>query len=327
MSLERAVRRQDVASLAEVSPAVVSYVINGGPRPVAAATRARVERAIAELGYRPNKTASALARGRSQQVGLVVVDTTNPFYAELAAAIDHELYVRGMTLITVSAAHRPTDSEATTLEFLAEHDVRAVIFATSVAPAEVAYATAKALPFVVLNEMAPAAGISSAVVDYRAATVDAVQHLVGHGRRRIGFVGRFAHDLRYLGWREALDGAGLPPGPAVDCGWSIDDGYDAGRRLAAEGDLDALFVASDELAMGCISGLREGGLSVPDDVAIVAFDGTRCGRYVGPGLTTMAQPIDRLAADAVELVLDSAAKPGTHLSYSAQMVVRGSCGC
>ncbi|HQD22328.1 MAG TPA: LacI family DNA-binding transcriptional regulator [Arachnia sp.] len=331
MSLERAVRctRQDVARRAEVSPAVVSYVINGGPRPVAAATRARVERAIAELGYRPNKTASALARGLSQQVGLVVVDTTNPFYAELAAAIDHELFLRGMTLITVSAVHRPSDAQATALESLAEHDVRAAILAADPNPADVAYARAKGLPLVVLNEMAPSAGISSAIVDYRSATIEAVRHLAGHGRRRIGFVGNFVRDLRYPAWREALDGAGLTPGPAVNCAWTIDAGFEAGRRLAADhrGEVDALFVASDALAMGCIAGLREAGLGVPDDIAIVSFDGTRVAPYVGPGLTTMAQPIDRIAADAVELVLDADAEPGTHLAYTAQMVVRGSCGC
>jgi LacI family transcriptional regulator len=161
--------------------------------------------------------------------------------------------------------------------------VRAAILAADPNPADVAYARAKGLPLVVLNEMAPSAGISSAIVDYRSATIEAVRHLAGHGRRRIGFVGNFVRDLRYPAWREALDGAGLTPGPAVNCAWTIDAGFEAGRRLAAE--------------------------------------------YVGPGLTTMAQPIDRIAADAVELVLDADAEPGTHLAYTAQMVVRGSCGC
>ncbi|MBK7820532.1 MAG: LacI family DNA-binding transcriptional regulator [Tessaracoccus sp.] len=331
MPTERTARstRLDVARLAGVSPAVVSYVINGGPRPVAATTRARVEQAVAELGYRPNKAASALARGRSQQVGLVVVDNTSPFYAELTAAIDNELFRRGMTLITVSAVHRPKDAQVTALESLAEHDVSAVIVAADLHQADVAYAQAEGLPLVVLNEMAPSDGVSSAIVDYRTATIEAVRHLVGHGRRRIGFVGHFLHDLRYPAWRDALDGAGLTPGPAIDCDWPIDAGYEAGRRLGAEhrGEVDALFVASDALAMGCIAGLREAGLNVPDDIAIVAFDGTRIAPYIGPGLTTMAQPIERIAADTVDLVLDPESRPGTHLTYSADMVVRHSCGC
>ena len=307
---------------------MVSYVTNGGPRPVSQQVRARVEQAIADLGYRPSKTASALARGRSQQVGLVVVDTTNPYYAELAAAIDHELFVRGMTLVTVSAAHRPRDAQVSALESLIEYDVSAVIFAAGVAPSDEALVKAKALPFVVLNEMVPPDGINAAVVGFRAATVEAVRHLAAHGRRRIGFVGHFGRDLRYSSWRESLAELGLPEGTAVDCEWTIDSGYAAGRRLAAApGACDALFIASDELAMGCIAGLHEAGLRIPDDVAIVSFDGTRSARYIGPGLTTMAQPTDRIAADVVDMVLNSGTPPGTHLHYQAEMTVRRSCGC
>lgn len=324
--------RADVARLASVSPAVVSYVINGGPRPVSAKTKARVERAIAALDYRPNETARALVRGRSHQVGLVVTDTTNPFYAELAAAIDQELFRRNMTLVTASSVHRPSDAHRTPLESLAEHNVTAVILATQVEPSDLAFARIHNLPIIALNEISPPADLTATLLDHRGATITAVQHLVEHGYRRIGFVGNFdPRDPRYPAWLDALDAAGLPTGPSVDCEWTPEAGYEAGRRLSdprlTPQAPDALFIASDAIALGCIAGLQEAGLRVPDDVAIVSFDGTTLAPFIGPGLTTMTHPIARIASDAVSVVLDPDAAPGTHLSYQAQLVIRRSCGC
>lgn len=324
--------RADVARLASVSPAVVSYVINGGPRPVSAKTKARVVRAIAALDYRPNETARALARGKSHQVGLVMTDVTNPFYAELAAAIDRELYLQGMTLVTASSTHRPGESQLTTLEALRERNVAAVIVAAPLDPADLAFARSHGLPLIALDQISPSNELSAAIVDYRSATIEGVRHLIQHGRRRIGFIGNLrSGDPRHPAWREALDEAGLPAGPSVDCDWSPDAGYDAGLRLAGQRrkpqDLDALFIASDGLAIGCVAGLRARGLKIPEDIAIVSFDGTRLAPFIGPGLTTMSQPIDRIASDAVGLLLDSNRSHGTHLRYEATMTIRRSCGC
>lgn len=320
--------RADVARLAAVSPAVVSYVINGGPRPVSAKTRARVERAIAALDYRPNETARALVRGRSHQVGLVVTDATNPFYAELVAAIDTELFHRGMTLVTVSSAHRPSDADLTPLESLAEHNVTAAILATQVEPSDTAFARAHNLPIIALNEISPPPDLTAALLDHRGATITAVRHLVAHGYRSIGFVGSCdPRDPRHPAWRDALRAAGLPAGPSFDCDWTPEAGYQAGLRLADGSLPDALFIGSDAVAMGCIAGLRESGVQVPDDIAIVSFDGTRMAPFIGPGLTAMSHPISRIASDAVSVVLDRGTSPGTHVTYDATLTIRRSCGC
>ncbi len=324
--------RADVARLAAVSPAVVSYVINGGPRPVSPETRSRVEQAIATLGYRPNETARALVRGRSHHVGLVAVDTTGPFYSELAAAIDRELFLRGLTLVTASSTYRLQDENTSPLALLLEHNVTAALMATQVTAADIAFAEAHDLPLVALNEQVPRPGLNASIVNYRDATVQAVDHLVDHGKRHIGFVGGYySRDTRYPAWRHALEQAGLRPGPSVQSDWTPEAGYEAGRwitgqRFSGE-ELDALFIASDAIALGCVAALREAGLRIPEDIAIMSFDGTKLAPFIGPGLTTMAQPIEHIAADVVALILDPEREPGTHLSYEATMVRRRSCGC
>ncbi|MEZ5085731.1 MAG: LacI family DNA-binding transcriptional regulator [Tessaracoccus sp.] len=324
--------RADVARLASVSPAVVSYVINGGPRPVSPEARERVEQAIAALGYRPNETARALVRGRSHHVGLVAVDTTGPFYSELAAAIDRELFLRGLTLVTASSTYRPPRDDSSPLELLLEHNVTAALMATQVEPSDIAFARAHDLPIVALNERKHREGLSSALVDYAKATKQAVSHLIDHGRRHIGFVGGFySRDARHPAWLETLAAADLAHGPSVQSDWTPEAGYEAGRWIVEQqfgrDELDALFIASDAIALGCLAALNEAGLRVPEDIAVVSFDGTKLAPFIGPGLTTMAQPIERIAKDVVSLLLDPERLPGTHLSYEAKMVVRRSCGC
>lgn len=326
------VTRADVARLAGVSPSVVSYVINQGPRPVSAPVRRRVEEAIAALNYKPNETARALVRGRTQHVGLVAVDITSPFYSDLSGAIDHELFMRGLTLVTASSTYRQSDGRESPLELLTAHNVTAALVSTSVRPADIDFARTHDLPIVALNEQQSTEGLSATIVDYYGGTETAVRHLIGHGRHHIGFVGDTSStDQRYSGWRHAVESAGLSPGPAVMCGWTAEEGYRAGQWLVKQGfrihELDALFIASDAVAMGCLAALRDGGIDVPDDLAIVSFDGTKLSRYLSPGLTTMAQPIEQLAADAVRLLLDSVSGEAMQLHYKPELITRRSCGC
>lgn len=321
-----------MARLAGVSPSVVSYVINSGPRPVSAEAKDKVMAAIAALNYRPNETARALARGSTRQVGLVVADTTSPFSAELGAAIEEHLLARGYGLVTANNHEGERPGNISPLEVVASRSVSAVIIDAPRVPEDVLIAHDHDVRLVSLNAQDAPSGLISSVVDYHEGAIAAVEHLIEHGRRAIGFVGSGSPaDRRRPGWLRALAKAGLRPALDMDTGWQMEEGFRAGTQIVEQEfppeELDALFIASDALAFGCMAALREGGYRIPEDIAIVSFDGTSLSRYASPALTTMQQPINEIAAAVVGLALDPDVAPGSHARHQVSLIRRGSCGC
>lgn len=319
----RKVTRRDVARHAGVSDAVVSYTLNGGP-PVAPATAARVRESVRLLGYTPNAAARALRMGSSRLIGIVVPDSRNPFWAELCHAVEILARARGFAVLVVNT----DDDSSLTIEYfqsLASRQVDGVLIAASIEESDVARLNAVGVPWALLNKSTPVAGTRGTGVDLVAGARTATDHLIGHGYGRIGFVGRI-DDPRYLGWRDTVVEAGLEPGPVFDTTFVREGGYTAGRELAAaHNELDAVFVSSDMLATGVLRALHEAGLGVPSDVAIASFDGSPESEYSWPGLTTVRQPIDELALNAVEQLLDPSYIDNRRIE--GNLVVRESCGC
>lgn len=322
MSKATPVTRNDVAEYAGVSTAVVSYVVNEGPRPVAPETRERVLEAIRVLGYRPNATARALRMGTTRTLGLITPDGGNPLFAELAKAIDKEASARGYVVLQTSADGDPATEQAKLAELL----VRRVSGLLLVAPTEDPDLDGVDVPVVAINRVLPHA--SSVRPQYREGARRGVEHLIEHGHRTIGLViGGRGRPERELGWRDALERAGLDEGPIVRASFSRSGGYAAGRELlAATNRPTAVFASSDLQAIGVLRAIHEAGLRVPEDVAVVAFDGTAETEYSWPPLTVVRQPLELMARDAVGRLVDGQDSV-EEVTYPAELIIRKSCGC
>lgn len=325
--VRKAATRSDVARYAGVSSAVVSYVLNNGPKPVAPATRERVLDAVAALHYRPNASARALKRGVADMIGMIVPDSRNPFFAGFVHAIEHAASRRGLTVLVLNSDSRRQDGSGH-ISALAAHQLDGLVVADTLSEEERALVMSLGVTVVLVNQFRPDSRVVSIGVDFYSAAKDAVAHLAEHGRKRIAFVGGDpAVDERERGWIDAIGEAGLTPGPRLRGAFSIEAGYAAGVELAGQRDqFDAVFVASDQLSMGLMAALHEAGIAVPGDVALASFDGASASRYLCPPLTTVMQPVDDMAEAAIDAVLDDSGGP-SFVDFPTTLIRRQSCGC
>jgi LacI family transcriptional regulator len=320
-----------VALHAGVSTAVVSYVVNAGPRNVAPATRERVLEAIRDLGYRPNAAARALKLGVSGIIGLVVSDNTNPFFADYARAVESEAAGSDLSVILTNSA-LSASLEHQLVQKLVSRQVDGLLLASTDDAPDLESAREAHIPVVLLDRAGPEEGLSSVGVDFREASHTAVEHLIAHGHSRIGIIsgltGGSTTRERELGWAEALAAAGLPEGPMVRVDFGRPGGYEAGKQLLALAERPtAVFVLSDMQAVGLLRSAHEAGVRVPEDVAVVSFDGSAESEYSWPPLTAMRQPVAEMARAAIEALGHGVTGVTAHQTFHAELVIRRSCGC
>ncbi len=323
----RKVTRKDVARLAGVSDAVVSYTLNGGP-PVAAATAERVREAVRLLGYTPNASARALKLGSARLIAVIVPDSSNPFFAALCQAVEDAARREGYAVLVVNSEDDPSRT-LSYLQSLASRQVDGVLVASVVDESQIAAFNASGVRWAMLNRSASMPDTVSVGVDLIEGARVATEHLVGHGYQRIAFIGQARpDDHRYTGWRSALRAAGLDSGPAIFSPFTREGGYAAGRELIAlRNRPDAVFVSSDMMAMGVLRALHEAGLTIPGDIAIVSFDGSPESEYSWPPLTSLRQPVAAMGADAVAQLIHPEPGSLSHHRFEGELVIRGSCGC
>lgn len=323
----RSVTRADVARYAGVSTAVVSYVLNNGPKPVAPLTRERVLDAVRVLGYRPNAAARALSTGAADMLGLLVNDNRNPFFAELCHALDQASAEMGRSLLIVNSDRtQVTTSEQ--IRDLISRQIGGLIIADVLTAREQALVDSLGIPAVVIGPFGETDGLRSVGVDFCAGTRESTAHLIGHGYRDIAFAGSAArYDERERGWRDAVIEAGLVPGAPLHVPFSYQGGHEAGIRIAdADRRPRAVVAASDQIAIGMLAAFGERGIRVPEDVAVVSFDGTVTADFVWPRLTTAVQPLEQMADAAVRALLEPS-PPGGHHAFPTHLRIRESCGC
>lgn len=287
-----------VADRAGVSGQTVSRVVNNSPR-VDPATRARVEQAMTELGYRPHLAARALRTGRTQTIGLVVTTLATVGNSRMLQATAEAAEQRGYALLVVTAA----DSAATAFERLRDQDVDGAIVLNEASALMRAEETPAGLRLVVVD--APAAsGYRTVHSDHVGGAAAATRHLLRLGHETVhhlaGPAGSFAADERERGWRAALIAEGITPDPVVHGDWSAESGYAAGADLDAS---TAVFTANDQMALGLIRSLTDRGRRVPDDVSVIGFDDLPDAANYRPPLTTIRQDFTALAAAAVTALI------------------------
>lgn len=327
----KSITREDVARLANVSTAVVSYVMNDGPRPVAARTRQRVLDAVEQLGYRPNARARALKLGTNCTYGLAVPDVTNTFHAAIVAAIDGELSARGWSML-LAHSHKDTVKERQVVTDMIDRGVEGMIVLMSTAHDDEWLDYAIPVPAVQMDRQRGLFGYATIGPDYVSAGVQATEHLLSHGRTRIvpvyGNLITGDRNLRLSGYREAMYRADVPEMPPVVTEWSREGGYQAGLEILQRDPLpDAVFCFSDMIGVGMIQALQKQGIRVPEEIAVVCFDGTEASKFTYPALTTVAQPVAAMAAAAVEALAGPRPEGLAHQMFPVTLVKRQSCGC
>jgi DNA-binding LacI/PurR family transcriptional regulator len=316
----------DVAAVAGVSKAAVSRVINDAPG-VSPHTRERVGQVIFELGYRPDPVARALAVGHGEVVELIVVDEASifgdsPYYGRVTAGILQELTGTNAQL-RVHVVEEP--GAAALLDRIAI-TVSLGVLLINVTPALAAAFYARCDRVVSMGPSAPGVpfiGVANADGAYAAVT-----HLYRTGRRRIGALHGQADNAdaagRREGYRRAVRDLGLPDISAVGK-FRRGSGYQVGARLlAAEPDLDALFVGCDLMAAGAMQALADAGRRVPRDVAVVGFDDSVIAACTTPPMSSVRQPVEEMAAAATRALLRRQLAPHWRCEFPADLQTRQS---
>src|SRR3712207_2745363 len=265
----------DVARLAGVSHQTVSRVLNDHPN-VREQTRLRVRAAIAELGYRPNRAARALATGRSQVIGIVAQNTTLYGPTALLTAFEQ---VAGEAGFGVSLGRvRDLDGQsisAVVERHLAQRVAGLVIIAPVASAGEALDHLPRGVPTVTVDGD-PDGSAAAVTVDQVAGAEQATRHLLDAGHSTVWHVSGpadwFDSAGRIRGWEATLRAAGAEVPPFVPADWSAAAGYRAGQMLARMPDVTAVFTANDHLALGLLRALHERGRRVPQDVSVVGFD-------------------------------------------------------
>ena len=331
--MARRASRKDVALLAGVSVAVVSYVMNGGPRPVAAGTRERVMAAVNELNYRPNALAKALKLDRTNVIALLVPDISNPFFAEFSKHLQSEAFALGYSLIVGDTSLDPA-KEAAQVESLLDREIDGIVLFGMRNLSLLSSLRPSGIRVVSLDHEVSTLGFSTVVVnDYQAAR-DAVDHLIAHGHKRVGFIGgptttTVAQDRR-RGWEDSIAEHGLTTNPeprAFSAEYTREGGYQVTKRILDSPQRPtALFVSSDVQAVGVLRACRESGTRVPEDLAIFSFDGTKESEFSWPRLSTVVLPLKEMAVKSLKALTasgsDAVSEPVEHA-----LALRASCGC
>jgi len=336
------VTRDDVARLAGTSTAVVSYVINDGPRPVAPATRERVLAAIQELGYRPDRVAQAMASRRTDLIGLVVPDARQPFFAEMAHAVEQAAAERGK-MVLVGNSDYLDEREVHYLRAFLGMRVYGLIL-ISQGPSERAAAEIDAWDarVVLLHRRPEAIDDVAVVLDDVGGAQAATRHLLEHGHEYVACLGGVDSTPEkgdpvtdhVEGWSRAMREAGRSvEGRLFKAPYNRYENYDSALELLRRPDRPtAVFCATDDQAIGVLRAARELGLDVPRDLAVAGFDDVKEAALTDPPLTTVGSDREAMARAAVDLVLDDAVRvTGSRRErvrqFPSRLVVRRSCGC
>ncbi len=332
-SVDGLVTIRDVAARAGVSVATASRALSGN-RAVSAANLRTVTRAAEELGYRPNRIASALRRQVTDTIGLVVPQISNPFFPMLIEAVHTQLQSSPKQLLLCDSMQDP-DAEAHRLQALLDHKVDGILISPcdSERSRDAVRSTARRIPLVQIDRQIPGEGSDWVGVDDTAGMQLVVKHLWETGARRLVFVGAApsgassAH-LRMTSYEDAVARLQLEALPPLLGDFTTEWGVAAGRQLLERGELpDAVVCASDTIALGLLRVLVHARVRVPADVLLTGFDDVGSARLSIPSLTTVRQPFDELAREALRLLnqrIDGRDPPGQRIAVFPELIVRES---
>ncbi|GGR86460.1 putative HTH-type transcriptional regulator [Streptomyces nojiriensis] len=320
----------------------MSYVINNGPRPVAPATRERVLAAIKELGYRPDRVAQAMASRRTDLIGMIVPDARQPFFAEMAHAVEQAAAERGKMVLVGNSDYR-TEREVHYLRaFLGMRVSGLILVSQGMSEQAASEIEAWDARVVLLHERPEAIDDVAVVTDDIGGAQLATRHLLEHGHEYVACIGGIENTPsvgdpvadHVEGWRRAMQEAGRSiEGRLIEAPYNRYDAYTVALEVLARPDRPtAIFCATDDQAIGVLRAARELRIDVPGDLAVAGFDDVKEAALTDPPLTTIASDRPAMARAAVDLVLDDGLRvAGSRRErlkqFPSALVVRRSCGC
>jgi LacI family transcriptional regulator len=328
------VTMRDVASQAGVSTATVSHVLNN-TRKVNPSTAAAVREAMHRTGYVNDGVARAMRTGATRTIGLAMSAISNPYFGDVVHSIEELLTEQDYSLL-LADTHDDPDTEKRAIGDLIRHRPAGIILAPSAFPDDVVTAVAtRKIPLVCIDRVIP--GIDSVGVENEESVQKLVAHLITLGHRRIAMVsgrqGLTTTEERVRGFTTQMTAAGLPM--TRDSLLHGDSRASAARGVVAAAVRGpdrptALVIGNNQMTIGAMRALRDAGLSVPGDIALVAFDDFEWSDLFSPRLTTVAQPEREMAATAVSLLLDRMSDPQLEtrqIRLAPTLQHRDSCGC
>ncbi len=329
---------EDIAKLVGVHRSTVSRVVNGASN-VSPEVRKRVLRAINETGYHPNAAARSLATQRSWMIGLVLPHSvssffTDPYFPQLTQGIAFGCNNHDYTLSLFLVSNKEDEAKITP-RISRQGMLDGLLIQTGQPEDHLVQRLAKSsIPSVVLGRPAAPTGITYIDVDNVQAAFNATRHLLDLGYTRIATI-TGNHDStvtsdRLDGYCNALSAAGIAMDEALICEGSFTEigGYNAMHKLI-EARPQAVFAASDSMAVGAMRAVQEAGLRIPEDIAFIGFDDVPLATLTKIQLTTIRQPILKFGVKAVELLIDvieNGKKPARRIIMDTELVIRDSCG-
>jgi LacI family transcriptional regulator len=296
----------DVARAAGVSATTVSRYLNNRIE-LPATTGARIEAAVAQHDYRPNLLARRFSTGKTDAIGLIIPEIREPFFAELASAVEDEADRNGYTIF-ISSTRSDRSREIASLNRLRDHHVDGLILLTNTPDdGTLAKLVTARKNVVILDEDIPGVNVPKIFVDNIEGAHRATRYLIDAGHRRIGYLGGplglFSSEERYAGYCGAMAVAQLPLTPTQIVRGSFSPNFarqSLHEMLRGPAPPTAIFASSDYLAIGALQGLQDFGVRVPHDMSFISFDDTPLGAMLTPPLTAIRQPIAALGRQGVQ---------------------------
>jgi LacI family transcriptional regulator len=329
---------EDIAKKVGVSRSTVSRVINGFSS-VDPSVRTKVLDTIQETGYRPNVAARSLASQRSGVIGLMLPRSvssffTDPFFPQLTQGVAFGCNKNDLTLSLYLLGNK--EDEEKIYPRISRRGLLDGILVQSGQSDDrmIDYMATSRVPIVILGRPFVTEGVNYIDVDNVSAAMCATRHLIKLGRKRIAHITGARNSAvtidRLEGYKLALKNAGI----AIDKSLIVEGDFTESSGFAAMKQLldlnpDAVFAASDIMAVGAMNATIDGGLKVPDDVAFVGFDDVPLASLTTVKLTTIRQPIMQFGIKAVELLIDvinNGKKPARRITLETELIVRESCG-
>ena len=328
---------KEVANRAGVSVATISRVLNH-PESVAPATRKRIEGVMESLDYTPNWFARGLKLNRTGTIALMVPEILDQGYMEIAKGVEDVARQKDQNII-LATTEEDRNRELKTIESFIERKIDGLIIVSSVlTKKDLTLFRNQKMPVVFIGKNPELTGVNGVLTNYGEAAAEAVNHLIEIGHRRIAMIrgSRPFNENREKsdGYHQAMEKAGLDhsEGWVVEEENTIEGGFLAMSKLFSEGRKpEAVFVTSDYMAIGAMDKIKQMGMKVPEDIAIIGFDNLRISGYVEPKLTTVAKPMYRMGLVAARLLMDTIeedrpdAEP-QEIMIQSKLKIRKSCG-
>ncbi|ARM74510.1 putative LacI family transcriptional regulator [Listeria monocytogenes] len=294
---------KDIAKEAGVSIATISLIINGKAELFSPKTVKKVNEAIEKLNYQPNYFAKNLNSVKSNTIGLIVPDVSNPFFSKLANSIENALNESGYLLFLCNSAY-DLNREQKYINEMLYRSIEGIIFASAenLNEATIEQLGKSNVPYILMDRPSRVVNNGVFVDDYTGGVI-ATEHLISNGHTKIACLSgaeKFVNiSERGRGYIETMKKHQLTPIYSENGTLTVESGYKEGLKLCGE-DISAIFVCNDLMAIGVYEAINELGKVIPADISVLGFDDITTAQYLTPKLTTIHQPIEELGKVAVE---------------------------